>query len=209
MALEYADKKERLNEGFAALIELNRKFPAHQVHEAETQLYLETLASLRPDAKPKSAEFSLLVAAQEREINSGDRAFSGNELRLKVEIPMLAYLYVILTDSSGSSFFLYPTPSNNENPVQGHVEIPGAEAEALVLDDNRGKERILVFVQTQPSPVIQSLLERAHAGGLSAFSSEILARNARARMPLTKKKSPGSFSSPFGHAGVLFEINHR
>jgi hypothetical protein len=208
--LEYNGRKSRLAERLAASIELNQAFPAHQVRPEELPLYTETLSKLEPGAKAQTVEFSLLVVGEGREIDNGGTLFGGDELRLIIDVDILAYLYVMMIDSSGAMSLLYPTRfGGGENPVQGRVEIPRGES-VLVLDENQGKERFLVFVQTEPAKAVEALLSNRQTPTFHPASiGGILWRVAKSRMSLTKNRSPKQFFSHFGQASTVFEIDHR
>lgn len=209
--LEYKARLDRVAERFAAAMRLEGALPAHQIQQVELPLYLETLSKLEPDAKAQSVDLGFHVIAEGREMKTGEVLFRGDEVRLIVEVNILAYLYVFLIDSGGSLSLLYPPGFRSGlNPVQGRVEIPSGETDVLVLDDTQGLERFIVLVETEKSKVIEPMFYNARApGGNPRAVAEALWRCAKSRLPFTKTGLQNRYSSQFGQASLVFEIEHR
>jgi hypothetical protein len=168
------------------------------------------------------------VAIQYRVVRDGKplptpaRLESGARFVIEIKQSTEAYVYAVLIDSRNRAHRLYPASlTGTDNPVRGDLRIPKEPGAFLVLDEITGTERILIFAQQDPSPVIERELKAVtdRPGGDDALQATTrLDRVHQVRGIYVEKGSapeagsgePGfaEVISPLGRPVAMFTIEH-
>ena len=212
---QYIEHRERLAERFARFVTMVRTLSPEHVKEEEVAVYGETLASYRPDAPNRPIAATMRVLACDgkgsRVLKNGGIMHSGQEFTIEVELSREAHLYIVLKDSSGNIYRLYPAlETGSANPVSGLVVVP-AVGGRLVLDDRPGTETIYLFAGSK-SPSLETELEEVESRPKSPETQILLASAADFRGVFTRKQTTGDGGlnvKAVDQAAAVFTIEHR
>lgn len=217
-AEEYADRRERLSTKFAALAGFTEKRPPAELEGSDIDAFLEVLPSFAPSAQRESLSTIIKVWSHEGEeprlIQSGDVLKSGTDFTLEIDVDKEAYLYVVIEDSTGKVYRIYPSEAlGKENPVSGEVRIPPEPDSYLTLDNKPGTETLYVIVGEQSALLETALGEvgfepKSDLSPVQTLASVVRTRGVYVRRGDKKKDATFSLSS-LGHLAGKFEIEHR
>ena len=154
---EYIAHRDWLYEQFGRFVPVARN--ASALGADDLPVLKETLAALRPTSQRSATSFTFRVRSEGREVQNGESLDSGKHFRIEIELRQPSWLYVVLKDSRGQFFRMYPsTALGSANPVSGRINIPDSPYHDFKLDDVTGVEQIMVFVNDHASDVIEDQL---------------------------------------------------
>ncbi|RJO65596.1 MAG: DUF4384 domain-containing protein [Myxococcales bacterium] len=209
---DYLARREALSEKFARFASFATEVPPAEVRESDVALYGETLAAFDPAATATPLRASLRVVLPDgRTLPDGGMMKSGDSFRIEVELSRAAFLYLVIKDSSGGMYKLYPSQAaGGGNPAVGKVIVPSDGM--ITLDDVPGTETIYLFAGER-SPTLESGLEEIGTAPRSPKAQTLLASAVRFRGMFINKKqnaqSGGLSVEALGQATVVFTIEHR
>ncbi len=209
---EYMARRDALTERFLQLAQFTKQLPPAQIEETDSAMYGETLAVFKPTGvlQPLTAQMEAFHADGSR-LADGASLASGESFSINVTLARPAHLYLLIQDSSGGLYKLYPSDAaGGSNPASGRIRIP--QQGMLTLDDVPGMETIYLFAGS-PSPSLESGLEEIGTNPKSSKAQSVLASAVRFRGVFVNTKenvpSGGISIEALGQAAATFTIEHR
>jgi len=209
---DYLDRRNMLSEKFAKFASFTQEIPPADVRQVETAIYSEAVATYNPAVTAQPIQAAMQVIMKDgRILPNGGSLNSGDSFRVEIDLSRQAYLYLVIKDSSGNMYKLYPSQAaGGFNPAQGRVNVP--QDGLLTLDNIPGTETIYLFAGDR-SPALESGLEEIGTAPKSPETQTVLASAVRFRGVFVNKNqsTPGGALSieALGQAAAVFTIEHR